>query len=76
MLHVQTTRLNLTKNGTKSDTKLKKEKMQLDILPLNANKYYPQEDDTVIAIVKASNPEFFTVDIASDANGILPCLEF
>ena len=54
---------------------MKKDKMQLDILPMNANKYYPQEDDTVIAIVKAGNPEFFTVEINADATAILPCLE-
>lgn len=50
---------------------MKKDKVQLDILPYCANKYYPQEDDTVIGVIKSKNAEFYTVDINCDANAML-----
>ena len=50
--------------------------MQVDILPYNSNKYYAQENDTVIGIIISRNPEFYQVDIGSEAYAVLNCLEF
>ena len=50
--------------------------MQIDILPFNANRYYPQEGDTIIGTIVSKNPEFYQVDIGADSYAILNCLEF
>lgn len=39
-LHAESSLMNMTKNG-KSESKQKRDKMQVDILPYNSNKYYP-----------------------------------
>ena len=67
--------INMTRNG-KTESKQKRDKMQVDILPYNSNKYYPQENDTVIGIIVQRNPEFFTVDIGSEGCATLSSLEF
>lgn len=64
-MHCSSSQVNLTRKG-KSESKKKRDKMQIDILPYHSNKYYPVEDDTVIGIIMSGNPEFFTVDIGSD----------
>ena len=50
--------------------------MQIDILPLNSNRYFPQANDTVIGIIISKNPEFFTVDIGAESYACLNNLEF
>ena len=50
--------------------------MQVDILPYNSNKYYPQENDTVIGIIMSRNPEFYQVDIGAESYASLNTLEF
>ena len=50
--------------------------MQVDILPYNSNKYYPQENDSVIGIIMSRNPEFYQVDIGADSYACLNTLEF
>jgi exosome complex component RRP40 len=50
--------------------------MQVDILPYNSNKYYPQENDTVIGIIMSRNPEFYQVDIGAESYAMLNTLEF
>ena len=46
------------------------------MLPYNSNKYYPQENDTVIGVIMSANPEFYMVDIGSEAWAMLNTLEF
>lgn len=50
--------------------------MQVDILPFNSNRYYPQENDSVIGVIMSKNVEFYQVDIGSEAYAVLNCLEF
>ena len=45
--------------------------MQVDILPYNSNKYYPQENDTVIGIVTSKNMDFYQLDIGGEAYAAL-----
>ena len=66
---------NLMRNG-KTESKQKRDKISIDILPYHANKYFAQENDTVIGVVVSKNPEFFTVDIGADSMACLNCLEF
>ena len=74
-LHVESQMANLSRNG-KSESKQKSGKMQVDILPYNSNKYYPQENDTVIGIIVQKNFDFFTVDIGAEGYASLGTLEF
>ena len=60
----------------KSESKKKKDKISVDILPFSSNKYFPKENDTVIGTVVTRNAEFFTVDIGADSYACLNCLEF
>ena len=64
-MHCSSSQVNMTRNG-KSESKKKRDKMQIDILPYQSNKYCPVEDDTVIGIVMSGNPEFFQIDVGSD----------
>uniref|UniRef100_A0A7S3IJ79 S1 motif domain-containing protein n=1 Tax=Strombidium inclinatum TaxID=197538 RepID=A0A7S3IJ79_9SPIT len=75
MLHAQSYQVNLTRNG-KSESKQKRDKVQVDILPFNSKRYYPQEDDTVIGVIKSKNPEFYQVDINAESYALLNTLEF
>ncbi len=46
------------------------------MVPTNTNKYLqPQVNDIVLGIVVSRNQEFYTLDINSEANAILPILE-
>jgi len=74
-LHAESSMSNLHRSS-KTESKQKKDKMQIDILPFHSNRYYPQENDTVIGVIMTKNPEFFTVDIGSDSYAFLNCLEF
>jgi exosome complex component RRP40 len=66
---------NMSRSG-KTESKQKRDKMQIDILPYHSNKYFPQENDTVIGIILMKNAEFFTVDIFADSYACLNILEF
>lgn len=74
-LHAESQGINLTKKG-KSESKQKKDKMQIDILPYNSNKYQASEGDTVIGIVTMRNPEFYQLDIGADTVAVLNSQEF
>lgn len=74
-LHAESSMMNLTRNG-KSESKQKKDKMQVDILPYSSNKYYPQENDTVIGIVMSRNMDFYQMDIGAETFAILNTQEF
>ncbi len=69
-LHSESMGQNLL-TGAKSESRMKKDKMQIDILPFNANRYYPQEGDTIIG-----NFEFYLVDIGAESYAVLNCQEF
>ena len=66
-LSAESEMINMTRSGKKSESKMKKDKMSVDIIPFHSSKYFPQENDTVIGIVQSKNMEFFTVDIGSDS---------
>ena len=48
----------------------------IDVTPWHATRYLPKVDDIVIGIVTMKNPEFFTLDINSQAMAMLNTLEF
>lgn len=50
--------------------------MLVDIIPFDAQKYYPNEGDTVIGTIISRNAEFYQVDIGSPAPANLGTLEF
>lgn len=66
----------MTRSGKKAENKIKKDKIDVDILPYSANTYLPRENDTIIGVIVGRNPEFFTVDIGSDSHVNLSTLEF
>lgn len=74
-LQVESALSNMTRNG-KSESKQKRDKMQIDILPYHSTRYYPQENENVVGIIVAKNPEYFSVDIGSDTLACLNTLEF
>jgi|TARA_B110000285_G_C14685932_1_gene406856 exosome complex RNA-binding protein Rrp4 len=69
-LHAESSLQNLSRSK-KSESKQKRDKMQVDILPYNSNKYYPQENDTVIGIVTSKNMDFYQLDIGGEAYAAL-----
>ena len=66
----------MTRSGKKAESKIKKDKIDVDILPYSANTYLPRENDTIIGVIVGRNPEFFTVDIGSESLANLSTLEF
>eukprot|EP00347_Sterkiella_histriomuscorum_P007372 403349194 len=53
-----------------------RQRLEVDIIPLNSNRYTPQENDVVIGTVIQKSPEFFTIDINSESYAQLSTLEF
>ena len=49
--------------------------MTIDVNPWHATRYLPKADDIVIGVVTQKNPEFFTLDINSQAMALLNTLE-
>ena len=66
---------NLHRGGPRESRK-KKDKMLVDIIPFDAQKYYPNEGDTIVGTVISRNPEFYQVDIGAAAPASLNTLEF
>ena len=62
--------------GGPTELRKKKEKMLVDIIPYDAQKYYPNEGDTVIGTIISRNAEFYQVDIGATATANLGTLEF
>lgn len=67
---------NLTRTGELSESKKKRERMLVDILPYDSNNYYAYEGDTVIGVIVSRNPEFYQVDIGAESHAVLNTLEF